>query len=125
LSDLAEKLKYFRKQSHLTQQQVADALSIKRSTYAYYETGKTTPKLSTLQSLSRLFNTNVDVLLDNIVSVEEGVISSPDMFKNWYTDEHMSQLSEFEQSILLRVRLLNGDDKKKLVEFLDGFFVDE
>lgn len=125
LTGLAERLKYFRKKSNLTQQQVADALGMNRSTYAYYETGTTRPKINTLQSLARLYNTNVDLLLDSAVSGEDEVLNSPDKFEKWYMDDKFNQLSDFEQAILLRVRLMDVNEKKKLMEYLDKFFDNE
>ena len=38
-------LKFYRHECGLTQQQVADRLKIERSTYTYYETGKTKPDI--------------------------------------------------------------------------------
>ena len=39
-------LKYYRSECKLTQQDVADLLGLERSSYTYYETGKTTSELS-------------------------------------------------------------------------------
>lgn len=52
----------FRKAHKLTQEQVADILKLKRSTYAYYERN-TTPSLEIIQKLCILFNTTVEELL--------------------------------------------------------------
>lgn len=117
---LAERLKYFRKESHMTQKQVAEAVGIKRSTYAYYETSDIRPKLETLQALSRLYNTNLDTLTGNITPVAESVLHSPDRFEKWYSDDKFNQLSDFEKAVLVRVRLLGAEDKKKLAEYLDS-----
>jgi len=57
-------LRTIRKTSHLTQQQVADKLEMNRSTYAYYETGKTTPSIFTLMKLSQLFQVPIDYILN-------------------------------------------------------------
>ena len=121
LSNLAERLKAFRKRSNLTQQQVADILKIKRSTYAYYETGKTEPKLDTLKSLARLYNTDVDILLDSSIGDGGGnVVSSPDIFGSKDLGESFDMLTDFEQSVLLRVRIMSVDEKKKLIDFLNS-----
>lgn len=121
MSDLAEKLKYFRKKSNLTQQQVADALGIDRSAYSYYETNTSTPKLATVQNLARLYNTSVDLLLGNTGAVGEGeILNSPDRFEKWYMDDRFNQLSDFEQAILLRIRLMSVEEKKKLVEYIEN-----
>lgn len=122
MSELSERLKYFRKKSHLTQKQVASALGMDRSTYSYYETGATRPKLHTLQSLARLYNTNVDLLLNSPHTEDETVLNSPDPFEKWYMDDKFNQLSDFEQAVLLRVRLMNVDEKKKLLVYLDKTF---
>lgn len=60
------RLKYLRAQSDLTQREVAEALFVDRSTYAYYETGKTEPRIGSLPILSRLFSVSVDDLLKNL-----------------------------------------------------------
>ena len=51
-----------RKQHKLTQEQVADILKMKRSTYAYYERD-TTPTLDIIKKLSTLFNVSVHFLM--------------------------------------------------------------
>ena len=45
ISDLTKKLKLLRHKYDLTQDDVANALEIHRSTYAYYEIGRTIPSL--------------------------------------------------------------------------------
>lgn len=52
--NLGNLLKIYRKNSLLTQQQVADALNINRTTYTYYETGKTEPSIDTLHKLIKI-----------------------------------------------------------------------
>ena len=52
-----------RRAEKLTQRQVADRLSIDRSTYAYYEIGKRVPSLERLVALCELFETDPNTLL--------------------------------------------------------------
>ncbi len=59
-----DRLRKLRKQLDMTQEQVAKNLNIVRSTYAYYETGKTCPDFNTVVRLARLFNVTTDFLLD-------------------------------------------------------------
>lgn len=61
---LDDQLRTIRNTCNLTQQQVADELHIDRSTYAYYETGKTTPSIFTLMKLAVLFQVSIDYILD-------------------------------------------------------------
>ena len=47
----------------LTQQNVADVLDLDRSTYSYYETGKTEPNIRGLKILAKLYNLTIDDLV--------------------------------------------------------------
>ena len=62
---LAQNLKSKRKELGLTQQLMSDLLNIERSTYAYYETGKTMPSLDTLEKISAVFNCSIEELIKN------------------------------------------------------------
>lgn len=48
-------LKNLRLASGFTQHQVADVLHIHRSTYTYYERGKTSPDVATLRKIAALY----------------------------------------------------------------------
>ena len=72
---LAHNLQKKRKQLGLTQQLMSDLLNLERSTYAYYETGKTTPSLETLAKLAALYGCNIEDLL-----VEEDVVAEEPNF---------------------------------------------
>ena len=58
-----ERLRALRKQAGLTQQAVADRLSIHRTAYTKYETGVVAPDRQALVTLAQLFNVSVDNLL--------------------------------------------------------------
>ena len=47
----------------LTQQQVAEKINVDRSTYSYYELGRTTPSIETLYELTKLFGVSADELI--------------------------------------------------------------
>ncbi len=71
---LAAKLRRHRLQVGYTQGNVADVLNITRSTYTYYESGRTSPDPATLNRIAKLFGVSIeeffndepsqDVLLD-------------------------------------------------------------
>lgn len=119
--ELHEKLKYYRKNLNLTQQQVADALGIKRSAYAYYETGKSMPKLPVLKLIAKLYNLSLDMLLDNLFNDTEEfkLNSNNDYLQRWMPNDKFNQLTEFEQTVLLRVRLMSADEKEQLLSYLE------
>lgn len=60
---LRENLRHLRLACGYTQQAVADALGVERSTYAYYEVGKSQPSVETLAKLSRMFGVTLDQLV--------------------------------------------------------------
>ena len=60
---LGERLRSLRIGKGLTQKQVAEALGIERSTYTYYEVGRTLPGLPVFIQLVKLYKTSADYLL--------------------------------------------------------------
>ncbi len=117
-STFAKNLVKLRESNSLTQQQVADAIDLKRSTYAYYENGKTEPKRRTLEKLAKIFNVSVD---DLFMEMKHDSISYPLEYDNgWRTSEKIGQLTPFEQSILLRIRMMTPEEKTGLIRFLEN-----
>ena len=69
-----KRCKILRQERGLTQQQVADALGISRSAYAYYMSNlspnpfrRTQPSLSVLWELAQYFQVSADSLLDTSI----------------------------------------------------------
>lgn len=62
-SIFAKRLKMMRLELRQTQQQVADYLEVKRSTYGEYERGKIVPPYDKMEKLANLFNVSVDWLV--------------------------------------------------------------
>lgn len=60
---LRQKLKILRENNNYSQRQVAEFLGVDRSTYAYYELGKTTPSIDVLVALSELYHVSCEFLL--------------------------------------------------------------
>lgn len=58
-------LKNARKDSGLTQKQVADKLNVVESCYANWEQGRTEPNITTLRELSIILNVSVDELIND------------------------------------------------------------
>ena len=67
------KLKKLREKHELTQQQLADALRIERSTYAYYESGKSLPSIPIIIKLSDLYLVSCDYLIKNNINQKNSV----------------------------------------------------
>lgn len=60
---LPERLLMLRESNELYQFHIAGVLGLDRSSYTYYETGKSEPGLLVLAKLARLYDVNVDYLL--------------------------------------------------------------
>lgn len=63
---LRKNLRTLRIQSGYTQGHIAEILKINRSTYTYYETGKTIPDIFTLVILSDLY----DIAIEDFLSAD-------------------------------------------------------
>lgn len=118
---LGKTLKTYRKANHLSQQQVADILRIGRATYARYE-GETRPSYELLVKLSRLYGVTTDQLLSENTQGKPSslkVCDAPDVEKIRRTDTQIINLTEFEQYVLMKTRMMNFDDKTKLLHFIN------
>ncbi len=60
---IPERIKYLRKQSKLTQKDVADEIGVKQNHYHYIETGFFDPKTIEVVKMAKLFNVSIDYLL--------------------------------------------------------------
>jgi len=71
---LGEKIREARSKCGLSQEQLAQRLSVSRSAVAKWETDKGLPDVGNLKILARLLRVSVDYLLDDSKTVEEWVI---------------------------------------------------
>ena len=60
---LSENIRYLRKKEKLSQQQLAEKLSIPRTTLGDYERGHTEPNMETLMHIAAIFEVSIDALL--------------------------------------------------------------
>ena len=111
-------LRKYREKMELTQKQLAVVLNIDRSTYSYYETGKSVPPVETLIKLARIFNTTVDNLLG--YEHEDGEAVNDDTTVYNKSRENFALLSEEEQSIIMKYRQLSPEEQAKLNKFINS-----
>ena len=62
-TNIPEILKACRKGVNMTQAQFAKTIGIKRSAYAYYESGRTRPKIETLRTIAKVYGLDVNTLI--------------------------------------------------------------
>lgn len=104
-----ERVKYLRKQHHLTQQQLADILHVSQQSIHKYEHGITTPDLDTLRTMANYFNTSVDYIL--------GVTDIPHKIEP-VTD---TMLNHAELELLETYRNVNSSQKELIQELIYEF----
>lgn len=74
---LGEKIRAARRNCGLSQEQLAEKLSVSRSAIAKWETDKGLPDVGNLKILARLLRVSVDHLLDEADAAEDLVIREP------------------------------------------------
>ena len=71
---LGEKIREARRKCGLSQERLAEKMSVSRSAIAKWETDKGLPDVGNLKVLARLLNVSVDHLLDEAETTEDSVI---------------------------------------------------
>lgn len=117
---LAQTLKKLRENCGYTQQQVADALNIERSTYTYYETGKTNPDVNTIIKLAKIFNVSyIDIFeqedRDRTRSFNDYNLYSKDDLRNVV---HIYELTKMEKVLISLYRLLSSEQQELFINEL-------
>ncbi len=92
-----------RKKNGFTQQQVADYLSINRSTYTKYETGVSEPSIITIRKLAELFSVDANTLIEDIQDPHLAEESS-----------YHYNLTKNERDIIAYYRKLDENEKKRI-----------
>ena len=62
-TNISQILKACRQKAGITQAQFAETIGVKRSAYAYYESGRTKPKFETLKTIAKVYNLDLNTLL--------------------------------------------------------------
>ena len=102
------RLKRFREESGYTQSILANILGVERSTYTYYETGKTTPAIFDLMRLCRLYRISLDELCGYSANSVDAMRLS----------DSVLDLSTDEQQLLAYYRSASPEDRAELFEHL-------
>lgn len=125
-TSLANTLRRLRLNAGYTQQNLADALNINRSTYTYYETGKTTPDIHTLKTLAKILGVPVQTFLDeeNITSLSDVTGRRPKRIieKN---PTKIGELSSKEKSLIALLRSTDKKNIEKLMDEMKNLFISE
>lgn len=111
-------LKTYREKMELTQKQIAEVLNIDRSTYSYYETGKSIPPVETLKKLAKIFNITIDTLLGYESNASEVLKDDSSIYL--HPRDSFALLSEEEQSIIMKYRQLPADVQEEIHKYINS-----
>lgn len=117
-SKFAQRLKELRKEQKKTQDDIANCLKVRRSTYGEYERGKITPTADKLLTLAALFNVSVEYLAGisdtprPMMDTTKNVKHHLELFISWLQDDSIQrnfdgvELSK-KESLILATALRN------------------
>ncbi len=114
---VGQRMKYYREQCNLTQQQVADVLNINRTTYTKYETGVSEPSNDLLGKICAIFGVDYNSILAGSDSLSAKLADSDDELK-------MNTLSSDERMIIADYRTLPPEEQKKIAEHVHNIVLE-
>ncbi len=121
MEKLSNKIKILREKLGLTQSEIAECLGIDRSTYTYYENGRTIPPWHTLRKIAQVFRVSyTDLLEDENKSIVSDVLISQDDSKGL----NICDLTKKERKIILSIRAISCENQKFVVESIEKIIDD-
>ena len=110
---LGEKIKLIRKSKCISQEELASTLKINRNFLSRIETGKSEPTASILKNIAKLFNIDLNSLLD----VKNIPTDSDDKIK--YITENCKNLNEKDIDFIIRIISVMKEEYVKINSSLD------
>ena len=116
--NIANNLKKYREIYGLKQKDVSDVLGIDAASYRNWENARSTPKISMLYEIAKIFKTNVNELCGiEVVNESSYTLRSPNEYnKNIYAESKITELDLYEKQLIMRVRRLTNNDKRKVAQ---------
>lgn len=121
---LANNLKYLRRQRELSQDYLSELLNISRQACSNYETSRRTPDLDTLLFLSGFYQVGLnDLVLGNLSNPSDisGILTEepvPYTYTMHKKTGNTFYLTDEEMDVITRFRTLSEGDKKIVTSFL-------
>jgi len=110
-----ERIKKLRKILHLTQQEFADQLGIKRNTVATYEIGRSTPSDAAVSLICATFNVREEWLRSGVGEIFR---AEPESTMDAFAKEH--DLNDFERNFLERYLRLGKREREAVTAFMEA-----
>lgn len=126
---LNQRLRSLREKCGFTQEQVAKTLNIDRSSYTYYETGKTEPSIASLIKLSNLFKVPIEDLLGSecapLVLLKDSKPVKRPAAKSAENTSHIFDLDKQEKQLLCYYRSMDKAKKQRMIELVEALAKEE
>ena len=122
---VSESLKKVRKEHKLTQQDIADVLGVDRSTYTFYETGKTSPSIATLHKLADIYNVTIGYLAGYEENRPELKVKHMSPSLSAPSIDPLAFLTKDEQIMIMCYRILQSDKKQDVIKYIKILSVEE
>lgn len=120
--NINERLRELRIKFGYTQNQISRMLNIDRSTYAYYETGKTRPDVTSLILLAKIYGVSLDELLGD--ESEPKSVSDrrlvTDYVRGRKNSSHIYDLSPAEKDLIGVYRTCSAEDQEEIQHYVFG-----
>jgi len=113
---VSEKIRECRRECGYTQQMVATALNVDRTTYTCYESGKTEPGIDSIAQMSKIFGVPISELLacyeDSVPTVS---VASP---VSGFNSDNMpiKTLSKDEKEFIVLYRMMGEKEREELLK---------
>ena len=107
MEKISDKIRILRTKFGMTQQDLASALGIERSTYTYYELGKTTPSWNTIKKMAKIFRITPYDLLEEQNKYLMSDVNLP------IRNMNICDLNEYEKKLIISLRLLSDESSKE------------
>ncbi|WP_101698148.1 helix-turn-helix domain-containing protein [Clostridium minihomine] len=117
-NSIGKNLRTLREKCGYTQQHLANVLSIDRSTYSYYESGKTTPDISSLILLANIFSVSLQDLLgqEEISPILNDSSVKPSSKRVTDNNSHIYDLKKEELQLIAFFRACSPEQKEQIMK---------
>lgn len=123
-NNIGDRLRALREKCGYTQQHLANVLNIDRSTYSYYESGKTTPDISSLVVLANVFSVSLEELLgqESLLSSvhDSGAPQKHTSKKMADNNSHIYDLKKDELQLIAFFRAATPEQKAKILQLISN-----
>ncbi len=110
---LGEKIKFLRRGKNISQEELAAMLKINRNYLSRIETGKSDPTASVLKNIAKLFNVDLNSLLD----INDADIENCNKIK--YIVENCKYLNEKDLDFIVRIMTVMREEYVKINTNID------